>query len=55
MMKFLATRRFNYIDCTFVAVTVALWNAGFYFSAVGTLLVGCVVSVVMERLTGATK
>ena len=54
-MKFLATRRFNYIDCAFVAITVALWNAGFYFSAVGTLLIGCVVSVVVERLTGATK
>ena len=54
-MKFLAARRFNYIDCAFVAIMVALWNAGFYFSAVGTLLIGCVVSVVVERLTGATK
>ena len=55
MMKFLATRRFNYIDCTFVGITAALWNAGFYFSAVGTRLIGCAVSVVVERLTGATK
>ena len=55
MMKFLATRRFNYIDCAFVAITVALWNAGYYFTATAVLLTGCVVSVVVERLTGATK
>ena len=55
MIKFLATRRFNYIDCTYVGITAALWNAGFYFSAVGTLLIGCVVSVVVERLTVVTK
>ena len=55
MMKFLATRRFNCIDCTYVGITAALWNAGYYFSATVVLLTGCVVSVVMERLTGATK
>ena len=54
-MKFLATRRFNYIDCAFVAITVALWNAGYYFTATAVLLISCVVSVVVERLTGATK
>ena len=55
MMKFLATRRFNYIDCTFVGITAALWNAGYYFSATAVLLAGCVVSVVVERLIGVTK
>ena len=55
MMKFLATRRFNYIDCTYVGITAALWNAGYYFIATAVLLTGCVVSVVVERLTGATK
>ena len=55
MMTFLATRRFNYIDSIDIGTTITLCTAGSYFSAAVVFIVGCVVSAVVERLTGANE
>ena len=55
MMTFLAIKRFNYIDSIYIGTTVALCTAGSYFSAAAVFIVGCVVSAVIEQLTGANE
>ena len=55
MMTFLAIQRFNYIDSIYIGTTVTLCTAGSYFSAAVVFIVGCVVSAVVEQLTGANE
>lgn len=52
ILRFFASRRFNYLDMAFLFAVVDTWQAGHIWSGFALLAVGIVLSIWAERKAG---